>query len=278
MTTIDGSVAAITGAANGIGEALALELAEAGCDLAISDIDEGGLADTASKARNLGAEVHLADVDVSERAEVEQWAEEADDALGGIDMIINNAGVSVSAPLDSVDWDDFEWLMDINFWGVVYGTRAFLPHLQAAGGGHIVNISSIFGLIAAPTQGSYCASKFAVRGYTETLRAELDLMDEPIRVSCVHPGGVRTNIARNARYGDVSMLGQDPEAMIEDFEQSLASTSPGEAARQILEGIRANDGRIVIGRDARGFDLIQRLFPERYVEWVANIVGSDWLF
>lgn len=278
MTTIDGSVAAITGAANGIGEALALELAEAGCDLAISDIDGDGLADTASKARNLGAEVHLGDVDVSERAEVEQWAEEVDDALGGIDMIINNAGVSVSAPLDSVDWDDFEWLMDINFWGVVYGTRAFLPYLRAAGEGHIVNISSIFGLIAAPTQGSYCASKFAVRGYTETLRAELDLVDEPIRVSCVHPGGVRTDIARNARYGDVSMLGQDPEAMIEDFEQSLASTSPEEAARQIVEGIRANDGRIVIGRDARGFDLIQRLFPERYVEWVANIVGSDWLF
>jgi short-subunit dehydrogenase len=192
--------------------------------------------------------------------------------------VVNNAGVSVSASLESVDWEDFEWLMDINFWGVVYGTRAFLPHLRDSGAGHIVNLSSIFGLIAAPTQGSYCATKFAVRGYTETLRAEMKLADEPIQVSCVHPGGVRTNIARSARYGDVSMLGQDPEAMMEAFETSMASTAPEEAARQIVEGIRANEPRIVIGKDARIFDAVQRLFPERYVDWVSNVLRGDWLF
>jgi NAD(P)-dependent dehydrogenase (short-subunit alcohol dehydrogenase family) len=278
MTQLDGKVAAITGAASGIGEALALEFAEAGCDLAISDIDEQGLADTALRARSLGAETHHRRVDVSSREALEQWAEDVVEALGGVHIVVNNAGVSVSASLESVDWEDFEWLMDINFWGVVYGTRAFLPHLRDSGDGHIVNLSSIFGLIAAPTQGSYCATKFAVRGYTETLRAEMKLADEPIQVSCVHPGGVRTNIARSARYGDVSMLGQDPEAMMEAFETSMASTAPEEAARQIVEGIRANEPRIVIGKDARIFDAVQRLFPERYVDWVSNVLRGDWLF
>ena len=180
---------------------LALELARRGCHLALSDIDAAGLTDTADAARRANASVRIttARVDTADRAAVYAWADQTAAQHGRVNLVFNNAGVALSAPLEQVRREDFEWLMAINFWGVVWGTQAFLPHLRASGDGHVVNTSSLFGLMAMPLNGSYNASKFAVRGYTEALRMELELGRAPVSATCVHPGGVRTRIARSAR-------------------------------------------------------------------------------
>jgi len=202
MTAISGSAAAITGAASGIGRALALELAARGCDLALADRDEAGLATLAAEIGRAGQrKVTVHTVDVGVPREIEAFAQAAIAAHPVLNIVINNAGVVLMGTFDEVDQAQMEWLININFWGVVHGTRAFLPHLSKRPEAHIVNLSSVFGIIAPPGQTAYCAAKFAVRGFSESLRHELAMAKSPVRLSVVHPGGIATNIVRNSRIG-----------------------------------------------------------------------------
>jgi NAD(P)-dependent dehydrogenase (short-subunit alcohol dehydrogenase family) len=196
-------VAAITGPCSGLGRALSIELARRGAHVALSDVDEEGLAATVNACEGHGVKVTSHRVDVADRAAVEAWADQVVAEHGRVNMIVNNAGVALSATVEAMSYEDLEWLMGINFWGVVHGTKAFLPHLKAAGEGHVVNISSVFGLVSIPTQSAYNAAKFAVRGFTDSLRIELDAERCGVSATTVHPGGIRANIARNARI-DVS--------------------------------------------------------------------------
>ena len=268
MKNFDNKVAAITGAASGMGRALALELARRGCHLALSDIDAAGLTDTADAARRANASVRIstARVDTADRAAVYAWADQTAAQHGRVNLVFNNAGVALSAPLEQVRREDFEWLMAINFWGVVWGTQAFLPHLRASGEGHVVNTSSLFGLMAMPLNGSYNASKFAVRGYTEALRMELELGRAPVSATCVHPGGVRTRIARSARMdaSTAALLGRDAEQARAEFDKLLDTTSAESAALQILRAVERNQRRVLVGRDARWADKLVRLLGSWY--------------
>jgi len=205
MKDFKNKVAAITGAASGMGRTLALELARRGCHLSLSDVNEIGLAETAQMAGKLGVKVTTTKLNVADREAMNAWAEQTVRDHGKVNLIFNNAGVALGAFVETVKPSDFEWIMGINFWGVVWGTQAFLPHLKKAGEGHIVNTSSLFGLLSVPTQGTYNASKFAVRGYTEALRQELDMENSGVSATCVHPGGIRTNIAKAAKM-DESMI------------------------------------------------------------------------
>ena len=257
MKRLNGRVAAITGAGSGIGRALAVELATGGAHLALSDIDEVGLAETVALCEGRGVKVTSQRVDVADRDAVFAWADAVVDDHGTVNLVFNNAGVALGATIEAMSYDDFEWLMNINFWGVVHGTKAFLPHLKASGEGHIVNTSSVFGLLSIPSQAAYNAAKFGVRGFTDALRIELDI--ERCGVSCttVHPGGIKTNIARNARIDDsVAQLSGGGDA--DDFDK-VAMTSPEKAAHQILRAVRRNRRRALIGPDAKALDLVARL-------------------
>jgi butyryl-CoA dehydrogenase len=245
-----GRVAAITGAGSGIGRALAVRLAGHGAHLAVSDIDEVGLAETVALCEGFGVKVTSARVDVASRDAVEAWAAQVVADHGRVNLIFNNAGVALAAPVESMTYDDLEWLVDINFWGVVHGTKAFLPQLKASGEGHVVNVSSVFGLLSVPSQSAYNAAKFAVRGFTDALRMELDIEKACVSSTTVHPGGIKTNIVRNGRLYDGTT----------DVEfDKLAMTSPDKAARQILRAVRRNRRRVLVGPDAKLLDLISRL-------------------
>jgi butyryl-CoA dehydrogenase len=259
VKTFNGKVAAITGAGSGIGRALAQDLAGRGAHLALSDIDEVGLAETVGRCEGHGVKVTSQRVDVADRADVYAWADQVVADHGKVNLIFNNAGVGLGATIEAMSYDDFEWLMNINFWGVVHGTKAFLPHLKLAGEGHIVNMSSVFGLLSIPSQSAYNAAKFGVRGFTDALRMELEVDGGGVSCTTVHPGGIRTNIARNARMDpSVAALGGDPEKSVRDFEK-IARTSPERAARQILVAVEQNRRRALIGPDAKVLDFISRL-------------------
>lgn len=258
MKTFRGTVAAITGAGSGIGRALAVNLAGQGASLALCDVDEAGLAETVRLCEATGVKVTSQRVDVADRAAVEAWAEQVISDHGRINLVVNNAGVALGATIESMSYEDFEWLMNINFWGVVYGTKAFLPHLKSGRNGHIVNISSVFGLMAIPTQSAYNASKFAVRGFTDALRVELEIDDCGVSATTVHPGGIRTNIAASARRdASVAPMTKDVDVAAE-FEKA-ARTSPQEAAEVILDAVLKNKRRITIGADGRVFDVVARM-------------------
>jgi short-subunit dehydrogenase len=259
MKDVSGRVAAITGAASGIGRALANALARQGAHLALSDIDDAGLAETAAQCEGFGAKITSAHVDVADRGAVYAWADRVVAEHGNVNLIINNAGVALAATVESMSYDDFEWLMNIDFWGVVYGTKAFLPYLKLSGEGHIVNLSSVFGLISMPSQAAYNAAKFAVRGFTDTLRMELEIEGANVSVTTVHPGGIKTNIARNARIDPgVRAMATDPEQAAQSFERAFI-TSPEKAAEQILAAVRRDRRRALIGPDAKAIDLVSRL-------------------
>ena len=264
MTAIPGSAAAVTGAASGIGRALALELAARGCDLALADRDEAGLQTLAAeitKSSQRKVTVHL--VDVGMPSQIEAFAQAAGSAHPGLNILINNAGVALMGTFGEVDQAQMEWLININFWGVVHGTRAFLPQLSRQREAHIVNLSSIFGIVAPPGQTAYSAAKFAVRGFSESLRHELQMAGSPVKLSVVHPGGVSTNIVRNSRAG-VGVTDNARRAQsIERFD-AIARTTPAAAALRIIEGIEKNAPRILIGSDARFMDLLQRFRPGTY--------------
>jgi short-subunit dehydrogenase len=274
MTVIRGAAAAVTGAASGIGRALALELAARGCDLALADRDEAGLQEVAADiARRHPAKVTVHRVDVGEPAQIAQFAEAATAAHPGLNILINNAGVALMGQFGELDQADMDWLMNINFWGVVHGARAFLPHLARQREAHIVNLSSIFGIVAPPGQTAYVAAKFAVRGFSESLRHELQIANSPVQLSVVHPGGIATSIARNSRMGaGVTDNARRVEA-IERFE-ALAKTTPHAAALRIIAGIEKNRPRILIGNDARAMDLLQRLRPASYWAVLARRIGK----
>jgi len=257
MTTVDGRVAAITGAGSGIGRALAIALAGRGCRLALSDIDEIGLDRTAELAR---ADATTTRVDVADRSAVERWAEATASTYGTVNLIFNNAGVALGAPVSSMAYDDFHWLMDINFWGVVHGTTAFLPHLAASGAGHVVNISSVFGLMGIPTQSAYNAAKFAVRGFTEALRIELDQAANGVTATAVHPGGIKTDIVRNGRFDGPHA---DRDELVAQFDKQ-ARTTPERAAAVILRAVEKDKRRVMVGADAHVFDIVARLPPGLY--------------
>src|SRR5258708_3520139 len=259
MKTFRGRVAAVTGAGSGIGRALARELAARGAHLALADIDEAGLAETVMLGQGSGTKITSQRLDVADRDAVYAWAGQVVADRGRVNLIVNNAGVGLAATVEAMSYEDFEWLMSINFWGVVYGTKAFLPHLKAAGEGHVVNVSSVFGLISVPSQSAYNAAKFGVRGFTDALRMELELEGSPVSCTTVHPGGVKTNIARNARV-DPSVMANlsHPDAAADDFDK-LAHTSPERSARQILRGVTRDRRRVLVGADATAIDVISRL-------------------
>ena len=259
MRNFSTRVAAITGAGSGIGRALAERLAQQGAHLALSDIDAGGLAETVGLCEGRGVKVTSHAVDVADRHAVIAWAADVVEQHGTVHLVVNNAGVALGATASDQTIDDFEWLMNINFWGVVHGTQAFLPHLRQAEAGHIVNISSVFGLVSIPSQSAYNAAKFGVRGYTDALRMELEIEGSTVSCTTIHPGGIKTNIARNARSDDsVIALGADPDDFAEEFDK-LAWTTPDKAAKQILKAVERNRRRALIGPDAVLFDLISRL-------------------
>ena len=272
MTEIRGAAAAVTGAASGIGRALALELASRGCDLALADRDEAGLKGVAAEiAKTSQQKVTIHRVDVGEPAEIMEFAIAAVAAHPGLTIVINNAGVALFGQFNEIDQAQMDWLMNINFWGVVHSTRAFLPHLARQPAAHIVNLSSIFGIIAPPGQTAYSAAKFAVRGFSEALRHELQMAASPVRLSVVHPGGVATNIARNSRAGVGVTDNARRVQSIERFD-AIARTSPKAAALRIITGIEKNQPRILIGNDARLMDLLQRLRPATYWAPMARLI------
>ncbi len=259
MKDFTGRVAAITGAGSGIGRALAENLNAQGAHLALSDVDEAGLAETVRRCRRSGTTTTSQRVDVADRAAVEAWADQVVADHGRVNLIFNNAGVALGATVESMSYEDFEWLMGINFWGVVYGTKAFLPHLKASGEGHVVNVSSVFGLVSIPTQSAYNAAKFAVRGFTDALRIELEIEPCGVSATTVHPGGIATNIAKDARMDEsvAGVAGSAEEAKVE-FDK-LLRTEPAKAARQILKAVQRNRRRTLIGPDAVVFDAVSRL-------------------
>jgi short-subunit dehydrogenase len=270
MTTIRGAAAAVTGAASGIGRALALELAARGCDLALADRDEAGLQATAAEVgRAASQRVTVHRVDVSEPRQIADFAQAATLAHPGLNIVVNNAGVALLGQFNEIDQAQMDWLMDINFWGVVHSTRAFLPHLARQREAHIVNLSSIFGIIAPPGQTAYAAAKFAVRGFSESLRHELQMAASPVRLSVVHPGGVATNIVRNSRAGSGVTDNERRAQTIERFD-AVAKTTPAAAALRIITGIEKNQPRILIGNDARFMDLLQRFRPGTYWAMLAR--------
>lgn len=266
MSFLSSGVAVITGAGSGIGRALAQQLSAEGSALAIADIDEKGLTETAASLTDKRAAVSTHVLDVSDEEGVRSFAEDVDRRHGRVTLLINNAGVALIGTFEEISLDDLRWLMGINFWGVVYGVRYFLPVLRKQPRAHIVNLSSVFGVIAPVGQSAYSASKFAVRGFTESIRHELE--GTTVSVSCVHPGGIHTPIAKRARLGAYAPKNKKEEA-IARFEQ-LTPTSPEAAAARILKGVEQREPRILIGRDARQVDIVQRLRPATYWKVMAK--------
>ncbi len=275
MKNLDDKVAAVTGAGSGIGRALALHLADHGCRLALSDVDAAGLAETERLLAGRVRALTTALVDVADEAAVITWADGIVADHGRANLVVNNAGVALSGTVASLSTDDYRWIMGINFWGVVHGTKAFLPHLEASGEGHVVNISSVFGLTAQPLMSGYNASKYAVRGFTESLRQDLELTRSCVSATCVHPGGIKTNIARTARMNAsvAGATGRSADAAAKEFEKAFI-TSPARAAAVIVDAVQKNKRRALIGPDARVFDAMVRIAPTGYQRLITGVVRS----
>lgn len=276
MNKFNNSVAVVTGAGSGIGRALAYALADAGAKLALADINPANLEETRQQAAAKGAEVLTSSFDVADEQAVYGFATEVEQHFGQVNLVVNNAGVALaSGPLWMTPMEDFKWLMDINFYGVLYGTKAFLPVLEKADWGHIVNISSLFGLVSIPNQGAYNASKFAVRGLTDALRQELEIAESSVSATSVHPGGIKTNIARAARVskdGEFDEAGKHEEA-VADFDK-LARVTPEKAAEKILRAVIKNKRRLLIGADAKFVDKLQRIWPTAYHKVIGMMIDT----
>lgn len=265
MKNISGRVVAISGAGSGIGRALAQEFARQGARLSLCDINLPAVIATAEALSRDGVDVIAQRVDVGSLESVEAWANATQHHFGGVDMVVNNAGVALSGAVPALSLADYEWIMRINFWGVVYGTKVFMPLLEAADEGHVVNVSSVYGLTSQPLMSGYNASKFAVRGFTESLRQDLELAGSRVSATCIHPGGIKTNIAKAARVdASVATLTGRPAAEVtREFEMGFFTT-PERAARIIVAGVRRNRRRVLVGPDARLYDWLARLMPAFY--------------
>jgi NADP-dependent 3-hydroxy acid dehydrogenase YdfG/pimeloyl-ACP methyl ester carboxylesterase len=267
MEGFAGKVAVVTGAGSGIGQALAVELGRSGAKLAISDVDTEGLAVTEERLKAIGVEVKADRLDVTEREAFEIYADSVRQHFGKVNQIYNNAGIAYSGDVEVSSYKDIERVMDVDFWGVVNGTKSFLPHLIESGDGHIVNVSSLFGIFSVPGQAAYNAAKFAVRGFTEALRQEMALAKHPVKVTCVHPGGIKTAIARNATAAE----GIDVQKMANAFDKKLAKTSPEKAAQIILEAVRKDRARVLVGADAKVLDVIVRIAGSNYQRLFSSV-------
>jgi NAD(P)-dependent dehydrogenase (short-subunit alcohol dehydrogenase family) len=268
MKSFENKVVVITGAGSGIGRATALNVASRGALLAVSDWNEDGLAETVELLKNAGVrEVRADRLDVSDREAFAAYAVAVKDQFGRVNAVFNNAGVSYTGPIDEIEYDGFEWIMGINFWGVVHGTKEFLPHLIESGDGHIVNISSLFGLVSMPGQSTYNAAKYAVRGFTESVREDMLLAGHPVQVTCVHPGGIKTGIARNGR----ATAGESHANIAETFDAKLARMTPEKAAEIIVKAVLANKPRILVGADAHILHTFGKLAGARYQDVVVKV-------
>jgi NAD(P)-dependent dehydrogenase (short-subunit alcohol dehydrogenase family) len=264
MSAVRGKVAVVTGAGSGIGRALAIELARRGARVAISDVNEAGLASTAA---TIGGEVHQQTLDVSDRDAFEAHATAVAERFGVVHQLYNNAGIAFSRPVLESEYADYERVLGVNLWGVIHGTKAYLPHLVASGDGHLVNVSSLNGYMAQSQMSHYCTSKFAVRGFTESVRAEMLAAGHPVQVSSVHPGGIKTNIA-NAALEAAKELGlptsEADERRRKAYNEKLLRMDPAQAATIIVGGVEAGRPRILVGNDAKLVDAVVRLLPSRY--------------
>jgi short-subunit dehydrogenase len=269
MQGFAGKVAVVTGAGSGIGQALAVELARSGAKLAISDVNTEGLAHTKEQITAIGAPVKADRLDVTEREAFLLYAEEVKNHFGKVNQIYNNAGITVFGDIEISQFKEIERVMDVDFWGVVNGTKAFLPHLIASGDGHVINVSSAFGLYAVPYQAAYSSAKFAVRAFTQALHMEMLIAGHPVKVATVYPGGTKTAFVRNMtaaeRLGDVDL--------VKSFDKQLWSTSPQKAARVILNGVRKDRLRILVGPDTKVVDVLARISGPRYQRFVPKILG-----
>ncbi|ATA28018.1 short-chain dehydrogenase/reductase family oxidoreductase [Mycobacterium lepraemurium] len=268
MQGFAGKVAVITGAGSGIGQALAVELGRAGAKLAISDVDTAGLAQTAEQLTAIGAPVKADRLDVTEREAFLAYADAVNEHYSRVNQIYNNAGITFIGDVEDSRFKDIERVVDVDFWGVVNGTKAFLPHLIASGDGHVINISSALGLFSAPGQAAYVSAKFAVRGFTEALRQEMAAAGHPVAVTTVHPGGIKTAIARNA----TGVEGLDQAELANLFDKRLAKTTPQRAAQIILDAVRKKKARVLVGPDAKAMDLLVRAAGPNYERLLAGPV------
>lgn len=266
-----GRTAVVTGAGSGIGRALSIALSRRGANLAISDVDPAGLEETVRLCAGGGGKVEPYRVNVADRPAVLAHAEEVSSTFGDVHLVVNNAGVAVAGTIEETTFDDFDWLLGINLHGVINGTKAFLPHLIASGDGHLVNLSSVFGLIAPAFNGAYSTAKFGVRGFTEALRQEMLISGHPVQVHSVHPGGIRTNIARNARLKPSAQAAARPGRHPADDFERIARTTPDKAAATILAGVDAGRTRILVGPDAYLIAAIPRLLGARYVDLFGKV-------
>ena len=272
MKSFKDKICVVTGAGSGIGRALAMKLADAGAKLAISDVNQETLDETVGLLPLSEKDVLAMIVDVSVKEQMQAFADAVEDKFGGTDLVINNAGVTIAQTVEETSYEDFEWLMGINFWGVVHGTKLFLPMLKRSSDAAVVNISSVFGLVGIPTQGAYNASKFAVKGYTEALR--LELKSTNVTPITVHPGGIKTNIAKSARFYRGAGKGQNHQSMVAMFDK-LTFTTPDKAADTILNGVKRKQLKVLIGKDAYLFDWASRWLPGSYHKIVDRIMRPE---
>jgi NADP-dependent 3-hydroxy acid dehydrogenase YdfG len=268
MQGFAGKVAVVTGAGSGIGQALAIELGRSGAKLAISDIDTEGLAVTEERLKAIGVEVKADRLNVTEREAFQAYADGVKAHFGKVNQVYNNAGIAYSGDVEISQYKDIERVMDVDFWGVVNGTKVFLPYLIESGDGHVINVSSLFGIFSVPGQAAYNAAKFAVRGFTEALRQEMMLAKHPVKVTTVHPGGIKTAIARNSTVAE----GLDQAAMASAFDKKLAKTTPERAAVIILDAVRKNKARVLVGADAKVLDVIVRITGSGYQKLFAAVL------
>lgn len=267
MKSFDDKVVAITGAGSGIGRALSLNLARQGALLAVSDVDDDGLAETVDLVKGVGVRTVRSDhLDVADRDAFAAYASSVADQFGRVNVVVNNAGVALAGNFEDLEYPDLDWIMGINFWGVLHGTKEFLPHLIASGDGHVVNISSLFGLVSMPGQSMYNAAKYAVRGMSEALREEMLVAGHPVGVTVVHPGGIKTAIARNARVS----AKEDKERTARLFDEKLARMAPERAAEIIVKGVQHDKARVLVGLDAHAVHHFAKLAGSRYQDVVAR--------
>jgi NADP-dependent 3-hydroxy acid dehydrogenase YdfG len=270
MQGFAGKVAVVTGAGSGIGQALAIELGRSGAKLAISDVDTEGLAATEEQLKAIGAPVKADRLDVTGREAFELYADAVAEYFGGVNQIYNNAGIAYVGDVEVTPFKDIERVMDVDYWGVVNGTKVFLPHLIASGDGHVVNVSSLFGLFSVPGQAAYNSAKFAVRGFTEALRQEMIVNRHPVAVTTVHPGGIKTAIMRNSTAAD----GFDTATLTKFFDKKLARTTPERAAKIILDAVRKKKARVLVGPDAKALDVIVRLTGSGYQKLFCTVTSK----